>query len=144
MFVVKPKTWQLPVLSSNRFIDAFDEMELLGFPLCSPFEILSDKPTVSLTARELINHIGKTVSIVGYLVTYKYTITSQGERMCFGTFTDTEGMWVDTVHFPSSIKQYPIVGPGCYLLNGKVTEEFDFVSIEITEIRRLPTVDMGN
>ena len=144
LFVVKPKTWQLPVLSSNRFIDAFDEMELLGFPLCSPFEILSDKPTVSLTARELINHIGKTVSIVGYLVTYKYTITSKGERMCFGTFTDTEGMWVDTVHFPSSIKQYPIVGPGCYLLNGKVTEEFDFVSIEITEIRRLPTVDMGN
>ena len=73
LFEVKPKTWQLPELASNKLDDAFDEIELLGFPLCSPFEMLKDELSVMLTAKELKNHIGKTVSIVGYLVNIKNT-----------------------------------------------------------------------
>ena len=131
----------MPELTSNRFDDAFDEIELLGFSLGSPIDILKDKSPVTLTAKELNNHINETVSIVGYLVNVKNTSTSKGERMCFGTFTDTEGRWIDTVHFPPTIKNYPFVGPGCYLLKGKVTVEFDFMSIEISEMHRLSTVD---
>jgi DNA polymerase-3 subunit alpha len=141
LFEVQPPKWQLPELSNNKFDDAFDEIELLGFSLCSPFEILEDKLPTLLTAKELKTRIGKTVSIVGYLVTVKYTSTSKGERMCFGTFSDVEGLWIDTVHFPPSAKQYPFAGPGCYLLTGKVTEEFDFTSIEVTEMKRLATID---
>jgi DNA polymerase-3 subunit alpha len=144
LFDVQPQNWQLPKLVSNIHDDAFDEIELLGFPLCSPFDILKDDLPQALTAKELKNHIGKTVTIVGYLVTYKNTSTSKGERMCFGTFTDTEGRWIDTVHFPPSLKQYPFIGPGCYLLTGKVTEDFDFITIEINEMHRLSTVDREN
>jgi len=143
LFEMQPQNWQLPKLANNKFDDAFDEIELLGFPLCSPFGILKDKLPVTVTANELKNYIGKTISIIGYLVTYKNTSTSKGERMCFGTFTDTEGMWIDTVHFPPSLKHYPFIGPGCYLLTGKVAEEFYFIILEINKMKRLPTVDRG-
>ncbi len=141
LFEIKTSKWELPELTSNRFDDAFDEIELLGFSLGAPTELLKDKLPVTLRAKELNNHINETVSIVGYLVTVKNTNTSKGERMCFGTFTDTEGRWIDTVHFPPSIKRYPFTGPGCYLLTGKVMEEFGFMSIEINEMHRLATVD---
>jgi DNA polymerase-3 subunit alpha len=141
LFDVQPPKWQLPELSNNKLDDAFDEIELIGFSLCSPFDILQNKLTISLTAKELKNHIGKTLSIVGYLVNVKSTSTSKGERMYFGTFTDIEGRWIDTVHFPPSANQYPFVGPGCYLLTGKVTVEFDFMNIEVSEMERLATVD---
>ena len=129
------------IYAFEPFDDAFDEIELLGFSLGAPTELLKDKLPVTLRAKELNNHINETVSIIGYLVTVKNTNTSKGERMCFGTFTDTEGRWIDTVHFPPSIKRYPFTGPGCYLLTGKVMEEFDFMSIEINEMHRLATVD---
>lgn len=141
LFEVKPKTWQLPKLSNNKTDDAFDEIELLGFPLCSPFELLRDELTSTLTAKELLLYVGKTVTIVGYLVNIKNTYTTQGERMHFGTFTDIEGKWIDTVHFPPSAKQYPFSGPGCYLLTGKVTEEFDFTTIEVSFMKHLPVID---
>ena len=61
--------------------------------------------------------------------------------MGFGTFTDTEGMWIDTVHFPPQAKAFPFSGPGCYRLIGKVTEEFDFTSIEIQMMYRMTTLN---
>ena len=124
--------------TSNKFDYALDEIELLGFPLCSPFELV-DKLPATLTSKKLKNYIGKTVSIIGYLVNIKHTSTVKGERMHFGTFTDIEGEWIDTIHFPASVKQYPFTGPGCYLLTGMVTEEFEFMSIEVNEMRRLAT-----
>ena len=61
--------------------------------------------------------------------------------MHFGTFLDIEGRWIDTVHFPPSAKDHPFRGNGCYLLKGKVTEEFDFMSIEIHHMQRLDTIN---
>ncbi len=57
--------------------------------------------------------------------------------MCFGTFLDREGLWIDTTHFPPVLKAYPFKGPGCYVLKGKVVDEFDFLSIEITEMHHI-------
>lgn len=144
LFDVRPKKWQLPTLSSSKLDDAFDEIELLGFSLCSPFELLRDPITVHLKAVELKQNIGKMVSIVGYLVTVKNTFTSKGERMHFGTFIDRDGDWIDTVHFPPSAKQFPFNGPGCYILHGKVTEEYDFTTIEVSSMKRLPVIDREN
>jgi DNA polymerase-3 subunit alpha len=45
------------------------------------------------------------------------------------------------VHFPPSAKQYPFIGNGCYLLKGKVTEEYGFISIEVMAMKRLKTID---
>ena len=137
LFDIKPKKYQLPELTHSWLDDAFDEIELLGFSLCSPFLLLKESPELNLRARELKDHIGKTVEIMGYMVTYKVTHTSRGDRMCFGTFLDREGLWIDTVHFPPSLQAYPFRGQGCYVLKGKVVEEFDFISMEVTEMRHL-------
>ncbi len=141
LFETKIKTWKLPALIDSKIDEAFDEIELFGFPLCSPFELLKDPLPIPLKSEDLKNNIHKYVAIVGYLITVKPTRTSKGERMYFGTFIDIEGKWIDTVHFPPSAKQYPYAGPGCYELRGKVVEEYDFVSIEVSYMKRLATVD---
>lgn len=141
LFDVVPKKYNLPVLTNTVTDDAFDEIELLGFSLSSPFDLIQDKLTSNLTAKELRLHIGKVVDIVGYLVNVKNTFTAKGERMHFGTFLDIEGRWIDTMHFPIPAKEYPFKGNGCYLLKGKVIEEFDFTSIEIHQMHRLAMVN---
>lgn len=141
LFDVRPKKYKLPVLMDTWMDDAFDEIELLGFSLRSPFDLIRDELPSKLTTKELHLYIGKTVEIVGYLVNIKTTFTSKGERMYFGTFLDIEGKWIDTVHFPSSAQAYSFKGTGCYKLIGKVTEEFDFTSIEINEMHRLAVVN---
>ncbi len=141
LFELKPKTWQFPNLTTSYIDEAFDEIELLGFSLCSPFELLKEEMPSKLTAKKLRSHINKEVVIVGYLITVKPTYTSKKEKMYFGTFIDKDGDWVDTVHFPPSAKTFPFTGPGCYVLKGKVVEEYDFVSMEVNFMKRLPVVD---
>jgi hypothetical protein len=50
-------------------------------------------------------------------------------------------MWIDSVHFPPSARAYPFTGPGCYRLKGKVVEEFDHITIEVEEQKRLVTLN---
>ncbi len=144
LFEIEVRKFKLPELTDNWYDDAFDEIELLGFSLTSPFNLLSETPAFNLTAAELKQFANKHVEIIGYLVNVKHTSTSKGDRMYFGTFLDSEGMWIDTVHFPPSAKQYPFKGPGCYKLFGKVMIEFDFLNIEVTKMERLPTLDREN
>ena len=141
LFDVVPKKYNLPILTNTSMDDAFDEIELLGFSLSSPFDLLQHQLPSNLTAKDLRSHIGKIVDIVGYLVNVKTTFTAKGDRMHFGTFLDTDGMWIDTVHFPIPAKDYPFRGNGCYILKGKVTEEFDFTSIEVHQMQRLAMVN---
>ncbi len=141
LFERTKKTWQLPTLINTRIDEAFDEIELFGFPLCSPFSLLKDALPSTLTTQQLKTHINRTVAIVGYFINRKRTRTSKGDAMYFGTFVDTEGIWIDTVHFPQSAAQYPFTGPGCYELRGKVVEEYDFMSLEVSYMKRLETVD---
>ncbi|MBA3662823.1 MAG: DNA polymerase III subunit alpha [Bacteroidetes bacterium] len=141
LFDVKPQEYKLPKLEDSWIDDAFDEIELLGFALCSPFDLLKVNPKDDLLAKDLRSFIGKTIEIEAYLVTAKNTSTSKGERMYFGTFLDKEGYWVDTVHFPPSARAYPLIGPGCYRLIGRVVEEFDFIYIEVEYSYRLTTLN---
>ena len=141
LFAVTAKQFVLPKLEHTAMEDAFDQMELLGFPLNSPFLLLRDAMPASLRSTDLKSKVNTVVSIVGYLVTIKYAQTSKGERMYFGTFLDIDGNWIDTVHFPDSARSQPFTGYGCYHIKGKVTEEYDFVSIEVGFLKRLPIVD---
>jgi len=142
LFDITPKDLSLPELFYQRHEDAFDEMELLGFPLHSPFELLEKRPDIPLCAAELKQHIGEEVSIIGYLVHVKHTRTSKGDTMHFGVFLDLDGHWIDSVHFPPIAKKFPFQGPGCYVVTGKVVEEFEFVSIEASKLERLPYVSL--
>ncbi|GIV32480.1 MAG: hypothetical protein KatS3mg031_0015 [Chitinophagales bacterium] len=141
LFDTEVKEFRLPALTHYNYEDVFDEIELLGFAVsASPFQLLQGPLPSLLKAADLANHIGERVSIVGYLIHIKTTLTCKGEKMQFGTFLDREGQWLDTVHFPDVVKRFPFQGPGCYLITGTVTCEFGFISIEAFSIERLPTV----
>nr|WP_319399733.1 DNA polymerase III subunit alpha [uncultured Carboxylicivirga sp.] len=131
------KAFELPELWSHDLENAFDEIELLGFPLVSPFKLLADKLPSTLRARDLPLLINKYVSIVGYLVTRKPTRTANGAAMFFGTWLDMQGRWIDTVHFVEAAARYPFRGPGCYHIFGNVVEEYGFISIEVSKMYRL-------
>lgn len=141
LFIPETKQWKLPALYNSRLEQAFDEIELFGFPLCSPFELLQHPPQETLRAQDLPKHLGKEIRIVVSLITVKTTFTHKGERMAFGTFLDMDGYWVDTVHFPPAYKAYPFRGFGCYLVIGKVMQEHGAISIDVQSIQRLDTID---
>jgi len=140
LFKSEKVTYKTPELTSSTLEDAFDELQYLGFTLESPFKLLTAPLKQQLFAHDLINYVEKVVTVYGYYVTAKQTITLKGEMMYFGTFIDSKGNHIDTVHFPPSVKKYPIKGRGVYRLTGKVTEEFDCVNIEITQLEKLAIV----
>jgi DNA polymerase-3 subunit alpha len=43
----------------------------------------------------------------------------------------------DTVHFPPSPKVYPFKGKGCYIVLGKVVDDFGFASPEVSKMEKL-------
>lgn len=140
LFKSEKVAYKTPELTSSTLEDAFDELQYFGFTLESPFKLLTTHLKQQLFANDLINYIGKKVTVYGYYVTAKRTITSKGEMMYFGTFIDTQGNHIDTVHFPPSVKKYPLKGRGVYRLTGKVMEEFDCVNIEIEQLEKLAIV----
>ncbi len=140
LFKSEKITYKTPVLVSTNFENAFDEIQYIGFPLCSPFKLLKQPLQQELFANDLLNFIGKTITVYGYYVTAKKTITSKGDFMYFGTFVDTKGEHIDTVHFPPIAKKYPLKGSGVYKIIGKVTEEFDCVSIEVSFMEKLAII----
>lgn len=138
LFATPSKHFELPVLVHEKTEDAYDEMELLGFPVSmSAFDLLKTGFRGEVKARELIHHVGKTVRMVGNLVTIKYVTTVRRDMMNFGTFLDDEGNFFDTVHFSDSLNRYPFRGKGVYLILGKVVEEFGFPSVEVEKLARL-------
>lgn len=141
LFSVPYKQFDLPKLHYSLMEDAFDEMELLGFPLCNPFSLLNEPLKSTLLSRELRHHVNKEVTIVGYLVAIKNTSTSKGSRMNFGTFLDIEGDFIDTVHFPPSAAQWPFRGRGVYTLTGRAVEEYDFTTLEVTRMEKERYID---
>ncbi|GAB5527941.1 MAG: DNA polymerase III subunit alpha [Roseivirga sp.] len=140
LFDPEVKRFKLPELSYDTLEDAFDQQDLLGFPLCNPFDLLKEVPEGSILVREMEYYKNKTVRMIGYLVHIKNTNTSGGKRMQFGTWLDYEGYFIDTTHFPPVAAQYPFRGKGIYELTGKVVEEFDFLSMELISMRKLAYV----
>ncbi len=139
LFNPEVKEFSLPELWKHELEDAFDQIELLGFPLVSPFKLLKEPPIQNLLARDLPAKLNQHIGLTAQLVHRKGTRTSKGDGMYFGTWLDEEGHWIDTVHFPPVSKRFPFRGPGCYAISGKVVEEYGFVSIEVESMERLQT-----
>lgn len=133
--------YDLPSLETTITEDAFDQLEYIGFTLCSPFNLLKDYSKTSCRAKALQQEIGNIITIDGYLVTIKNTRTSSGNNMHFGTFLDVDGDFIDTVHFPPIAIKYPFSGPGIYQIKGKVMEEFDSISVEVMTMERIPMIE---
>ena len=141
LFYEKTRSFQLPEFNVTILENAFDEIELLGFPLCSPFLLLKESGYNDCVASHFKDFVNKTITLIGYLVTIKSTVTHKGNPMYFGTFLDRDGQWIDTVHFPPIAKKFPFRGRGIYELTGKVTSEFDFLSIEIQSMKKCDYIE---
>ncbi len=132
------KQYRLPPLEDHPLEDAYDEIELLGFPLTiSYFDMLKTNYRGNAMAVDLSCMPGKTVRMVGNLVNIKYVRTVKKELMHFGCFLDEEGRFFDTVHFPDTLKKYPFTGYGIYLIEGTVVKEFGYPSVEVSKLAKL-------
>lgn len=144
LFSVKTKKFSFPNIGKNPIEDAFDELEGLGYPVSiSPFNLLKTSFRGDVMVRDLMNHVNREVRMVGYLVSIKDVPIQYKDgktKMNFGTWIDVEGGYFDTTHFPPCLKRYPFRGLGCYLLLGRVVVDFDFPSVEIIKMERLPMV----
>ena len=138
LFAVPEKRFKLPELDEQLHEQAFEQMELLGFPLCNPFDLLAYPLPSHTLAAEMPSKFSAVVEMYGYLVTIKNSKTASGTVMNFGTLIDKNGDTIDTVHFPESVRKYPFFGKGVYFLKGRITEEFGYYCLEVGEMRKIP------
>jgi DNA polymerase-3 subunit alpha len=141
LFNITPKSYTLPPLENYPYANAFDQIELLGFPLCAPFDMLATEDMGNTLSHQLRQKVNKMVSLVGYLVTIKNTHTKNHKLMHFGTFYDREGLVFDTTHFPPSAHKFPFKGKGFYRMKGKVVTDFGYPMVEVGFMEKIPMVD---
>ncbi|HCA08621.1 DNA polymerase III subunit alpha [Chryseobacterium sp.] len=141
MLIEEPvQEFKLPQLKRENFEDAFDEIELIGFPVsCSPFDLLQTKYRGSVFVNNLLKFHKRQVKMLAYLISRKHVPTKKG-TMYFGTWIDVNGEYFDTAHFPDSLKQYDFQGGGCYLLLGTVEVDFHFPTITIHKMAKMPMI----
>jgi DNA polymerase-3 subunit alpha len=143
LFRVEEPDYVLPSLEDSMLENAYDEIELLGFPLCSPFVLIARPEQVTVMARALPEHLGKTVDMLGAVVAVKETRTVKGDRMNFATFVDEEGYFFDSTHFPQVVRDFPFRGRGIYRIRGKVAQEFGYHSLEAQQLEKIPYKPRG-
>ena len=121
------------------------ELELFGFPLNGhPLELFTDvvASLSPLPARDLAQHIGKEVTLLGWMVTEKVVSTKKGEPMEFVTFEDQTSLY-DATLFPDTYRQYShlLASNQAYLVTGVVEEHFATVTVTVTQLRPLSASD---
>ena len=129
----------LPDFKTLPLEHAYDELELLGFPITlSCFDMLQTRFRGEIYAEQMMSHLGESPRMLGQLVTLKPIHTAKGELMYFATFVDVRGDFFDTVHFSESLRDYPFRGHGIYLLKGKIVEEFGYPTMEVEKMAKMP------
>lgn len=140
LFKTNHRKFQIPSLKTTWVEDAYDQMELLGFSLYDYFKLVQENFIENIKAKDMCLHINKTVVLYGVLVNTRFHKSSSGKLMRFCTFTDRDGDYFDTVHFSQVVEKFPINGWGVYACCGKVSEEFDFCSIDILWTKKISLI----
>ncbi|WP_350292705.1 DNA polymerase III subunit alpha [uncultured Croceitalea sp.] len=136
LFPARNGKFKIPPLDTTYLETAFEQWELLGFPLCSPFKLLVETPKNNNGQKNLPDYLNNKIDIYGYLITVKNTSTHTGKRMHFATLLDQNGEVFDTVLFPPVAAKYKFRGKGIYRFYGKVVSEFGFLSIEVIKMQK--------
>ena len=137
LFKIQHKSYKLPEFSYGNIEESYDQMELLGFPLCNYFDLVNEELKAHILAKEMKDHVHREVLLYGKLVNTRFHKGSNGKLIRFCTFVDIKGSYFDTVHFHNTVDKYPIHGIGVYECKGMVIEEFGFYSIEVIATRKL-------
>ena len=123
------------------------EVETLGFPLSRhPLELYrcSLEGLDYIPARAMRRHVGKKVTMIGWLITEKTVRTKDGEAMEFVSFEDTTALY-DATLFPRTYQHvgHLLATDRAYLMSGEVEEEFGAVTLTVEDLRVLQARDGG-
>jgi error-prone DNA polymerase len=136
----------LPVPAEYSFQQKLaHELELFGFPLsCHPLELFKDVVAriPHIPAKDLAQHFGEEVTVIGWLLTEKIISTKKGEPMEFLTFEDETGLY-DATLFPDAYRRYChlLAKDQAYVVTGLVEEQFSTITLAVKELRLLASRD---
>jgi DNA polymerase III alpha subunit len=111
------------------------ELETLGFLLSiHPLDRYRDilRRLNHVPAKDLHTHVGKHVTMVGWMVTGKTVHTRDGDPMKFVSFEDTTGLY-ETIFFPKVYHQFchMLNEMRPYILKGKLEQDFTAVTLTV-------------
>ena len=90
----------------------------------------------SIKAKLMIDFENQCVLIYVLLVTTRFNKTSQNKLMRLSTFIDQDGHYFDAIHFTNVVHQYPINGMGIYSCYGKITNRYEFCSMNVIQSKK--------
>ncbi|MBU2019602.1 MAG: DNA polymerase III subunit alpha [Bacteroidetes bacterium] len=141
LFAPLRKNFKLPQFIDDPLELAFEQMELLGFPLCNPFDLTEESTSNGVLAKDIPSLLHQKVVCYGYLIALKQSKTIKNELMYFGNFIDTTGQVFDSVHFPEVARRFPYKGKGIYKIQGIITEEFGHFAIVAEHLSKINFVN---
>ena len=111
------------------------ESETIGFlysihPLDLYKEVIAG--ITHIRSSDINRHIGRNVTLIGWLVTGKTVSSKNGDPMKFISFEDTTGIY-ETVFFPKVYDRYchMLNASRPYIIKGKVEEDFGAININV-------------
>jgi DNA-directed DNA polymerase III PolC len=113
------------------------DMAVTAHPLTLFTKQIRKIPRVLSTA--LPRHTGKSVTVAGWMVATKRTVTAKGEFMKFLTAEDEKGL-MEIVIFPAVYRKYGhlLVTRGPFAITGRVDEEFGNITITASKLELIP------
>ena len=117
------------------------EIQTLGFLLSKhPLALYNSKLENSdvIQAGTLKQHANKRVKVVGWFITGKVTSTKKQDLMEFLSFEDTTAIF-ETIFFPKVFSKFVhmISHDRPYLLEGRVEQQFDAVTLSVEKVEYL-------
>ena len=137
LFHSQHQNFEIPPLNNHWLENVYDEIELLGFSIHNYFSLVTDTFCPHIKAKEMQQFTNQNVLLYGQLVTTRFNKTSQGKLMRLSTFIDIDGNYFDAVHFTDVVSLYPINGMGIYACYGKISNRFDFCSMNILKSKKM-------
>jgi error-prone DNA polymerase len=117
------------------------EVDAFGFLVSRhPLDLYGSRVTARrfIRAADLPRHIGRRLSVLGWLVTEKLTQTKTADAMAFVTFEDTSAIYEATL-FPAIYRRvWQKLGPNRpFIVSGIVEKEFGAVTLNVTDLAHL-------
>jgi error-prone DNA polymerase len=91
-----------------------------------------------VAGKDMDQHVGRNVLMVGWWVTYKTVSTKYDELMEFVSFEDTTALY-DATFFPKAYARFChlLNRKRPYLLRGRVEEDFGVAQLVVNDVRWL-------
>jgi DNA-directed DNA polymerase III PolC len=123
------------------------ELEFFGFPLsCHPLDLFQDliAHVPHLAAKDLRQHVGQEVTMIGWLITEKLVTTKTGGLMEFLTLEDQTDIY-DATLFPHAYRRFChlLATNQAYIVTGLVEEQYATITLTVKDLRLLSSCGRG-